>query len=161
MDEEEFWKNIAGEFHCVVYSTGLEYANAPDQSSTHLSSHKNVHINAYHRSRTLPHSCKSATGLLCEFREQLPTTTMHHPCGPSTSTPIGYKALDEQCEVDCCSTYTVPAMLYGHEFLWSDSGNVYIARRTSPYQGCSSFRCELSPWWWWHICHRNMSELKW
>jgi hypothetical protein len=32
------------------------------------------------------------------------------------------------------SMYTVPAMLYGHEFWWSDSSNVYIARRTLPYQ---------------------------
>jgi hypothetical protein len=59
--------------------------------------------------------------------------------------PIQIWVLYTHCEVDFHSAYTVPAMLYGREFLQSDSGNVYIARRTLPYQQCSSFRCELSP----------------
>jgi hypothetical protein len=35
-------------------------------------------------------------------------------------------------------------MLYGHHFLWSDSENVYIAKRTLSHQWRPSSRCELS-----------------
>jgi hypothetical protein len=48
------------------------------------------------------------------------------------------------CEIFLHSVYAAPAMLNGHEFLWSDSSNVYIVRRTLLYQHCSSFRWELS-----------------
>jgi hypothetical protein len=37
--------------------------------------------------------------------------------------------LDEQCEGNFCTAYTAPAMLCGHQFLWSDSGDAYTARR--------------------------------
>jgi hypothetical protein len=76
---------------------------------------------------------------------------------PSATVPC----LDEQCDGHCRSAYTVPAVLYEHEFLWSDSGKVYIARRTLPYQRCSNFLCERSSWWRRYIRYRNMSELKW
>jgi hypothetical protein len=44
--------------------------------------------------------------------------------------------------------------------LWSDSYNMYIAKRTVPNKRCSSFWRELSPWWRYR-CYRNMLVLKW
>jgi hypothetical protein len=48
-----------------------------------------------------------------------------------------------QCEGDLRSAYTAPAVFCEHQYLWRDSDNVYIARRTLPYQWCPSFRCEF------------------
>jgi hypothetical protein len=56
--------------------------------------------------------------------------------------------LDEQCEGEFHSAHTVPALLCGHQTLWNDYENVYIARRTLTHQRRLSFRCEFSlPWW--------------
>jgi hypothetical protein len=39
--------------------------------------------------------------------------------------------------------YTAPAVLCGHQFLWSDSEDMCVARRTLLHQWHASFRFEL------------------
>jgi hypothetical protein len=53
-------------------------------------------------------------------------------------------ALCGQCEGDFRSAYTAPAVLYRHQFLWSNSDNVYIARRTLSHHWRLKFWCEIS-----------------
>jgi hypothetical protein len=60
------------------------------------SSLKNAHINAYHVLNITAYTqqCHQA---ICAFQEEeLPTTSMHHPRGPLTSTPIVYNALSDE-----------------------------------------------------------------
>jgi hypothetical protein len=77
--------------------------------------------------------------------QQLATTNLHYPRDPLTSTPTDYGVLPGWAVWRRLSQWcTAPVLLSWHQFLWSDSDDAYIARRTISHHWRPSCRCELS-----------------